>query len=525
MLKPIKRILMGKGLYQYVPPPRRLLCIRPDDMGDVVWMTPTLAAIKARFPQCHITVLCSTQMAPLLLQHPCVDDVVEDVWWQRTALFSRPFWQGVNFFKLKQWDAVLHFLYDPLFAWMAFCAGIPYRVGDRSKFLMRSLCNVNVTQVWGDPGAHAVELNLQLIRPLGIKMELEKLPRLHVPVDTQCEKWFSELLKHQTPESGGKVIVMAIGSGGGNKAWTPQGFAQAIRLLLQRGKYRVVLVGGQGERQAANKIMAALEDNRIGADSPTLRLSDSITDLVGNTTLMQLVSVIRSADVFVGVDSGPLHMAAALGRPTLALFPTKYIKPLRSGPWGTRHLILRESQVCPLACFPRSCPESICLDAITPDQVMTGVEKLLSGAGYVLPEAQSQWFTRSMSLLFIAPPLWSDRLISVLEMLIGMHVPCVVVSANTHTLPKLLTQLLVYQPTRYPQLFLRWLVLHNVTVVHDVREASARNPLSAFFLAGMARGAAFKLSVLPLVMHAADIPSDAHTLLKQYRAAFGRRSY
>jgi hypothetical protein len=227
----------------------------------------------------------------------------------------------------------------------------------------------------------------------------------------------------------------------------------------------------------------------------------------------------------VGVDSGPLHIASALGIPVLALFPTKYVKPSRWGPWGSRHLLLRESETCPLLCFPRTCPESICVDAIAPAQVVQGVEKLLSGSGYVLPAARDYWFARGTVVLFILGTFWPEGMDSLLASLVNLRVHCLVYYTGSKALPAQVQGLQVI--TAWPgwRALGRFMLSHNVSVIHDARPPEFRSSLAApcFRLLGLL--CALKLPLPPLFANNGELPGDGTALLRQYQAAFARRIY
>jgi hypothetical protein len=126
----------------------------------------------------------------------------------------------------------------------------------------------------------------------------------------------------------------------------------------------------------------------------------SIIDLSMKTELKELIALTSRYRLFVGVDTGPFHIAAALGIPMVHISTSKFTLPLRWGPWQNRHVLVRKRSSCDLFCLPASCRETICADEIKPDEVMAAVETLENGGGNLTQEeAFFDWCRKSFSVI------------------------------------------------------------------------------------------------------------------------------
>jgi len=151
--------------------------------------------------------------------------------------------------------------------------------------------------------------------------------------------------------------VIAPGARWRTKRWPPEKFGELVSLL----PLNTVVVGGKGDEGIAKEIVALSKGK---ADS-----------LAGKTTLKELIEVIRGAQFFVSNDSGPMHIAAALGIPVLAIFgPTD---PVRTGPYGRGHIVIREDVSC-APCFKRSCSDLRCMRDLSVEKVFEYVKTKLS---------------------------------------------------------------------------------------------------------------------------------------------------
>jgi lipopolysaccharide heptosyltransferase II len=203
-----------------------------------------------------------------------------------------------------------------------------------------------------DPEAHAIRRYLNVARSLGARPEPPRF-RLEFPRPPDLSHLF--LL-----ETGQPLAVVHPGARWPTKLWPPAHWARLADWLSREKGFRVVITGGPGDRELAEEIVAQ-------AEMPLLNLA-------GRTSLAELAEVLKQAHVAITTDTGPMHLAAALGTPVAALFgPTA---PWRTGPFGEGHEVVRLELDCS-PCFQRRCPEPRCLLELPVSQAQAAVEKIL----------------------------------------------------------------------------------------------------------------------------------------------------
>ncbi|MFA4967323.1 MAG: glycosyltransferase family 9 protein [Candidatus Margulisiibacteriota bacterium] len=321
----------------------KIILVRPDAIGDMILLTPTFSLLKQGMPHCYVAVLGRHYTQPLLIGNYDVDEF-------RTE----------NSIKRGEFDAILHAYNEFPYVWKGFINGIKYRVADRTKILFSFLNNVDSKQKFGDIRYHEVEHNLFLAKALFDKIGVP------YPEDFDPEL---KLIVPEKPlpfEVKEELIGIHPGTGKGNRAWLPEKYAELVNLINDKfPQAQVVLTGSRGEMLNNQKIIDLCKIKPINA--------------AGQTDLETLIVLISKMKCLISVDTGPMHIAAALKRPIVAISPVKYVKPTRWGPYKTEQVIVRNTRACPLRCNPYKCKLSTCMDAITPEMVLKGLEKIYSG--------------------------------------------------------------------------------------------------------------------------------------------------
>jgi heptosyltransferase-2/heptosyltransferase-3 len=314
--------------------PHNLLLIRPDHIGDVLFTTPALHALRATFPETRITALVGPWAATILERNPDVDVVLRCPfpWFDRRPKPS--LWQPYRVLlreagqiRALAFDAVLVLRFDHWWgALLAAWADIPVRLGyatpETTPFLSTALPYA--------PHRHAVEHNLDLARALA---EMAGRPlsatedRLRFPL-TPDERAFAEafLARHDLAQDT-PLIGLHPGAGDPQKLWPPHRWAQVADHLAEFRDARILITGSAAERELAEEIARHMKHTPLLA--------------AGQTTLGQAAALLARCQLVVGADTGPMHLAVALGVPTVHLFGP--FEPTLFGPWGdpTRHRIVR----------------------------------------------------------------------------------------------------------------------------------------------------------------------------------------
>jgi predicted lipopolysaccharide heptosyltransferase III len=274
---------------------RKVLLIRLRSIGDTVLMTPCLEAIKAWRPGINITVLSEPLSAPILEDHPLLDNLIIC----NKSLYSRA--RLVNRLRRERFDVAFNMHGGTTATIMARLAGARHAIGyaDYRHTWMLTARAPAPDRILGRRLLHSVEQQLALIHWSGVPWPQAR-PRLSLAVSKESEASAREKLKAQ-----GSFAVIAPGAAFESKRWTADGFASVADHLSERWNLPSVIIAGPGQQQLAREVAEATRSN---------------ARMLAGLSLKELIALIGLAQVFVGNDSGPMHIAAALGRPVAAVF-------------------------------------------------------------------------------------------------------------------------------------------------------------------------------------------------------------
>jgi lipopolysaccharide heptosyltransferase II len=346
---------------------RRILVIRLDLLGDVVLSLPAVLSLRAAYPDAEITMLVRPAAREIAERCPAVDRVkVFDVDGLRPS--GRPLaaatWRDLIETSLSirrgRFDLVVG-LFGFWAAWFAGVSGAPRRIGYRSEAFHGAYTRP-VSGRRYHPVAHETAYCLRLARAAG-GSGAPRAPALAPGAEDRARA--SSLLANRGFDGRPLVVVNAGSAAGDAKRWTPEGWTALIDRLQARG-VAVALVGSTGDASLAKRIAAAC------GRAPMV--------LAGQTSVGELIGVLDQAAVVVSGDSGPLHLAAALRRPVVAIHGPS--DPRISGPTGTCSRVVRLALSCS-PCYDGSyaaqCPlgHHRCMRELTSDQVERAVLSLL----------------------------------------------------------------------------------------------------------------------------------------------------
>ncbi|MEO2002660.1 MAG: glycosyltransferase family 9 protein [Candidatus Poribacteria bacterium] len=328
-------------------------------IGDMVLMGPALKALRLAYPSAHIALQVRPLVQALMERHPHVDEVIR---WDK----SRGSRQGVldvaRDLRRRRFDAAVVWhptsVSSALTTWLA---RIPVRVGNRV-----SGRGLFLTNSCPDVSDHETE---RYMRPLGL---LGQSPdaRSDSVRDASTYFWHDDddraFADAFFEEHGltGRTVGMHLATTWSTKRWAPERFAAVARSLVASGA-RVIITGVVSDTPLRDAFMYDARDL-------------DIVDAVGRPDLFQLAALIERCDAYVTADSGPMHIAAAVGTPTVALFgPTS---PDRHGPVGLSHSVVQASLPC-RPCYRRGCKlrdKNLCMESIEPDDVVSRVQHTLT---------------------------------------------------------------------------------------------------------------------------------------------------
>ncbi len=344
-------------------PPQRILIIKPSSLGDVVHALPVLAGLRQAYPTAHIAWIVGTSFAPLLHGHPLLDEVIPfdrarfgRLW--RDPLACIAFWRFVAEVRRRRFDLILDLQGLIRSGLLASFSGARRRIGFSDAREGAWLCYTQRVDA-GSGEIHAVEKNLRLLAALGLPARAAEFP---LPIGAAEAHAARRLLTDAgLPNDRGFVAVMP-GARWKSKLWPVERFAALIDAIHTEHGLRCVLLGSPAERALAETMCAA---SRCGP-----------CDLVGRTTLRELAALLARAQVAVSSDSGPMHIAAALRTPVVALFgPTS---AQRTGPYSPLARIAVHRVPC-APCLRRTCPlgHHECLRGLSVAQVLAEVRESL----------------------------------------------------------------------------------------------------------------------------------------------------
>jgi len=299
-------------------------------LGDIVHALPLAVAIRAARPETRVSWLVEARNAPILRDHPAIADVivVDTRGWRRArsprALGAALAAMRAVRRRLREvrFDAAIDAQGNLKSGLVTMATGAPLRVGFAAA-RCRERANALFTNRRIMPAArahHVVDQYLALLEGLGIPAPAR--PVFDLPCDPTAESRLDDAFRSAGLKPRDRVVVLNPGAGRAEKRWPTSGFVELAAAIARAGAGRVVILWGPGERTAADAI--------AGGGAAVLAPA---TDLSG------LVALLRRASVVVAADTGPLHIAAALGIPCVGLYgPTV---PERNGPYGEGHRVLR----------------------------------------------------------------------------------------------------------------------------------------------------------------------------------------
>lgn len=333
----------------------KILLRVPNWVGDAVMSLPALRALCTRFPQAELVVLARPSVADLYRNLAGVNRVLV------LSGSARSLVELIPRLRRERFDLAVLFQNAFQAALMAFLAGIPRRLGYRRDG--RGLLLTHPVRVprCGEIPAHESYYYLELLRRAGLAEVLPKVIEIRLEPDAGLVAAMEARLR-QLGADGRLRVVLAPGAAYGSaKCWLPERFAALADRLAERGA-QVILSGTPGEAPLVARISSTMR-------TPAL-------SLVGQTTLREFLALLGVSHLFIGNDSGAMHLAAAVGLPQVIVFgPTD---EAATGPVNPRARIVKHPVSCS-PCFLRHCPvDHRCMTHVTLEDVWHAVETTLA---------------------------------------------------------------------------------------------------------------------------------------------------
>lgn len=335
--------------------PLRILVTRLRYLGDVILTTPAVAALKRRYPAAEIYYCAERPYADILRHDPSLAGVIGLSKGVRGAV------DAVRTLRSLRLTAAIDLFYNPRSAWLLFAAGIPVRAGGSRRMRRRLYTHVFTGSA---ETRSAVMHHLSALSVFGVDAP-EALPRVFLSPE-EFERG-RELLGRAAGPGGenGAVIAMHPGGTWPSKRWPPESFARLARLARERFGARILLIGGPGEEDIVEHVRSS-----AGEGVAVLPAGD----------LRRTASIVASCAAVVANDGGIMHLAAALGVPTVGIFgPTEHDIWFPYEGKGPFALVTHKRECAP--CHKHFCDDLSCLTAIEPPEVLGRVEEVLAWRG------------------------------------------------------------------------------------------------------------------------------------------------
>ena len=341
--------------------PERILVIKLDHIGDVLLATPVFSNLRRAYPNAELHALTGAWSRVVLEKHPDVNNVVE----YNSPAFCRT-GQPTSLretFKLyrqlrrQKYGLIVELRSDWRTVWFAFLRLTPKRL---SRAALQVANKLGFAQF---SGTHETTRNLDVLRQAGIPTSVETAI---FSVTTEDKKWASDFLATYQIDGQHPLIAIHPGSPIALKRWLPERYAELADWLIAQKRAQILFVGVKDEIPITTEIQARMRGESI--------------NIAGKTTLTQLASILHTCNVFIGNDSGPMHLAAAVGTQTVGLYGPG--DPTRFGPAGAKCQTIQRKSDCP--CLGTVCRygKSGCMSEIQ----VTDVIQVLETARYLLSE-------------------------------------------------------------------------------------------------------------------------------------------
>ncbi|PKN17940.1 MAG: lipopolysaccharide heptosyltransferase I [Deltaproteobacteria bacterium HGW-Deltaproteobacteria-6] len=333
-----------------------ILIVKLSAIGDVIHTLPSLTALRRLFPDAHITWAVEEAASDLVIHHPCLDEVLisrRKSWIKDIKAGKFPStWREIRSFvkqlRQRQYDIVIDFHGLLKSSVIVFLSRGKRKLGyDSWQELSGLFLNEKIPE---DMNKHAVDRYLDFARYLGAKTDQVEFT---LPLTDKTKSDAERLLNACRLKAKQYIAVNPIAFWE-TKLWNNEKFARLADLIQEKLKLDVVFTGS----------------NQADAADILSRMTKGGINLGGQTSLLTLAEIYKNACAVITTDSGPMHLAAAVGTPVIALFgPTD---PARTGPYGAGHSVVRSGLSCS-PCLLKKCSTTQCMKDITEEQVLNAL--------------------------------------------------------------------------------------------------------------------------------------------------------
>ncbi len=336
---------------------KNILLINVNWLGDVLFSTPVIRALKRSFPDAGISVLIHPRCKDVLADNPFVDELITyDEDGEHRGILGK---LGLILYLRKKGFERAYILHRSLTrALIASLSGIPRRIGyyyGKRAFLLTD----NIKPSPGD--VHRADFYLGVLEQSGIDIK-EEDRKIEFFITDEDRAKIREILKKEGINTDEKFIVLNPGANWIPKRWPAENFANLADALMEKHHLKIIITGAKKDTALVNEIISLMKNKPVM--------------LAGKTTLKELAALFEKAILVISADSGPLHIAAAMNTSAIGIYGPTSIAI--TGPYkASKAKALQKKMECPIPCYIVDCPDNRCMKAITVSDVLEEVRALI----------------------------------------------------------------------------------------------------------------------------------------------------
>ena len=338
----------------------KILVVNVNWVGDVLFSTPAIRALRGHFPQAHIACMVVPRCKEVLELNPHINElIIYDEKGEYKGLIGKL--KLISALKARHFDCVFLFHRSLTRTLMVALSGIKERVGiynPKRGFLLTKKIEPQPADI------HKVEQFLNIIKGIGIDVSGAG-KGMDLFIDKEDEAFAGNFLKSCGINNNEPFIILNPGGNWDLKRWPAENFAKLGDMLYEKYKMPIAITGAQKDVELGKKIAGMMRNKPVIA--------------CGETTLRQLAAIMKRASLVMSNDSGPMHIAVSQGARTIAIFgPTD---PKVTGPYGKGlYAVVQRSSGkpgCKIPCYNLRCEDALCMKAVTVEDIMWEADKLL----------------------------------------------------------------------------------------------------------------------------------------------------
>ena len=343
--------------------PKNLLVVRTDRIGDVVLTLPLAQIIKKQYPECKITFLIREYTKSLIKNHPYIDNILILQEREGKPLIKR----NIENISVKKFDACVVVYPTFALALIVYLSSIKNIIGTGYRWYS-FFFNHKVFQHRKYAEMHELEFNLKLLEVFGIREKIEK-GKVNFNLRLEEKEKVNELITKSFDEDK-LVIIIHPGSGGSAVDLPVEKFKELVSKLEKRNDIEIVITGSESEKKLCGSLV----------------ISEKIHNLAGKLELSELTALINKADIFIANSTGPIHIAAALGKSTIGFYPNLLqCSAKRWGPYSEKSVVFTPQNQCS-DCKREQCSKQDCMNSINMQEVYSVILKKLNLSLTEIPE-------------------------------------------------------------------------------------------------------------------------------------------